>query len=297
MPVNWLALDCDFFCHRALHSTGMLAHDDSSTGVVFGFLRAVADLLADPFVGAPAARTVFCWDGAGSLRRDLFPGYKAARLRQRDVTLDDPLAADGHKQFRKQVRQLRDEIVPEIFGPGLVWSAAGYEADDCLAVAALRARAERGCNLVIASTDKDLYQTLAENVQLLTFPQNRRPELFTAADFRTRFYGLPPAAYAQIRALAGCSTDNVPGAAGVGDVTAVKHFAEKPVQGTRKRAVEKFLASREYGRNLRLVTLPFDTRLQTLLPPLSPAGSPDVTSWKRVCDRFGLKSLRDRCPR
>jgi len=92
----------------------------------------------------------------------------------------------------------------------------GYEADDLMATLARRGR-EAGVRTVLVSTDKDVTQLVDDHVSVMD------PRDFTVsgpAEVERRM-GVPPSLVADLLALAGDSTDNVPGVKGIGTKTAV----------------------------------------------------------------------------
>jgi DNA polymerase-1 len=100
----------------------------------------------------------------------------------------------------------------------------GYEADDVIGTLAVKAR-EAGLEAVIVSGDKDFYQLVGPGIHLMN--PGRGGPTGVAADWVTEEnasekFGIPPAQVADYLALVGDSSDNVPGAPGIGPKTAVK---------------------------------------------------------------------------
>src|SRR5262249_18836840 len=94
----------------------------------------------------------------------------------------------------------------------------GFEADDLIATYARAARA-KGVKTTIVSSDKDLMQLVVDgSIEMLDTMKNRRigtPEVMEK-------FGVPPAKVIAVQALCGDSTDNVPGAPGIGVKTAAE---------------------------------------------------------------------------
>ena len=94
----------------------------------------------------------------------------------------------------------------------------GFEADDLIATYARLAR-EAGARVTIVSSDKDLMQLVVDGkVELLDTMKNKR---IGSAEVMEKF-GVPPSKVIEVQALAGDSTDNVPGVRGIGVKTAAE---------------------------------------------------------------------------
>ena len=152
------------------------------------------------------------FDAGRSHREELFPEYKATREKMPDDL------AEGLPRIR--------ELVEAFHGP--VVSIDGFEADDVIGTLAARAKAE-GMEAVIVSGDKDFYQLLEPGVALLN-PGRGGPQGVDAewveADQADAKFGVPADRIIDYLALVGDSSDNVPGAPGVGPKTAVKLLTE-----------------------------------------------------------------------
>jgi DNA polymerase-1 len=97
----------------------------------------------------------------------------------------------------------------------------GFEADDLIATYA-RLAGERGATTTIVSSDKDLMQLVTDKVTMYDTMKDRRigiPEVIEK-------FGVPPEKVVEVQALAGDSTDNVPGVPGIGVKTAAQLIVE-----------------------------------------------------------------------
>src|SRR3981189_3192984 len=98
---------------------------------------------------------------------------------------------------------------------------AGFEADDLIATY-VRIACERGATATIVSSDKDLMQLVTDCVTMYDTMKDRRigiPEVIEK-------FGVPPEKVVEVQALAGDSTDNVPGVPGIGVKTAAQLIVE-----------------------------------------------------------------------
>ena len=104
-----------------------------------------------------------------------------------------------------------------------------YEADDLIATYARQAR-ERGAEVLIVSADKDLMQLIEPGVSMYDpasgTGDTRREERRIGEPEVLEYFGVPPAKVIDVQALAGDSTDNVPGAPGIGVKTAAQLINE-----------------------------------------------------------------------
>jgi 5'-3' exonuclease len=145
-----------------------------------------------------------------------------------------------------------DDLIEDVL-PGMgfknVFDQNGYEADDLIAWIVNRFPE----NYVIVSSDEDLWQLLRKE-RGLEISQWNYKELMTEEKF-TKKYGLHPRQWAEVKAIAGCSSDNVEGIRGVGEPTAVKFLNKVLKDGKAKKAIEQGQAV--IDRNWNLVTLPF----------------------------------------
>lgn len=276
-----MILDCNFLCWRAYHTTQGLTYNNVETGLNFGFFK---DLLTlEQTLGT--CNHVFCWDsGKLTKRHEILPTYKEKRQTK---NLDED-ELKKVKKLRKQMRVLRDEILPAL-GFKNVMKANGYEADDLIAAACTRLTL-RGHSCVIVSADKDLYQLLGDQVSMWN-PISKKT--FTAEAFRAE-WGIEPHQWKAVKAIAGCSTDQVPGVTGVGEKTAAKYVAKTLKAGAKFDAIKAFIQSGEYSRNLRLVQLPFTDCPSRKIDPCP--GPIDQKQWVRFCADNGFESLKGKLP-
>jgi hypothetical protein len=106
-------------------------------------------------------------------------------------------------------------------------------------------------------------------------------------------FNLKPEDWIHVKAIAGCSTDEIPGVEGVGETKAVSFLrgAMNKETETWKR-IRAFRKTPEYQRNLKLVTLPFEGLIREgatwnlhTQPPIEPK------QWIRLSKRLGMKSF------
>lgn len=237
----WLILDCHYLCYRALHTTGQLSHEDVLTGVIYGFLRDVM-LLQEQFL---TNRLVFCFDRSPSHRARDYPGYKANRTED-GMDKEEKLA---RAELRRQIKLLRSRYLRQV-GFRNIFHQQGYEADDV--IASVVRDLPKTDEAIIVSADRDLIQLLKPNVFIWN-PHKKKA--YTLKSLYAEF-GIEPMAWVDIKALAGCGSDNVEGIRGVGEKTAAKFLrGHLKAESAAFQAIVK--GDKIWRRNRALVKLPY----------------------------------------
>jgi len=142
------------------------------------------------------------------------------------VALDSYEPTSRHAQFKEykaKRKKMPADLVQQIpyirrFCEAMripVLEAAGYEADDVIATVARQALAE-GLYPVIVTLDKDLYQ-LVDTVLILN---TSKDDLIVDRDKVRELFGVVPEQIPDLLGLWGDTSDNVPGAPGIGEKTA-----------------------------------------------------------------------------
>lgn len=273
-----LVFDVHYLAHRAFHSTCDLSYHGKATGVIFGFLQSIG-FLKDDF---QTDRVVFCFEHKHLKRRDIFPSYKE----RRHTSYKPPEELKAMGELNAQIAELRQRYLPKI-GFNNVFAYDGYESDDVMAAIARDYGKEQ--EVVIVTADLDLLQCLSPKVSIYS-PQKKK--LLTELWFY-REYGISPAQWALVKALAGCSGDCVPGIKGVGEVTALK-WIKGELSKTSKawKLIESKTAAEIVLRNQRLVELPFEDC------PTPKIVEDEVTKakWEEVMEELGMHSLAGKPP-
>jgi len=94
----------------------------------------------------------------------------------------------------------------------------GFEADDVIATLASKAK-KNGYHVVIVTSDKDMLQLVDKDVSVYN-PYKENGTIFTTKKVMEKF-GIQPQQIPDLLALMGDSVDNIPGAKGIGEKTAV----------------------------------------------------------------------------
>jgi DNA polymerase-1 len=290
MDKTYLILDCNYLCYRAKYTTGGLSYHEQPTGVIYGFLKSLVGF--QEFFGS--SDFIFCWDSNTSKREGIYPEYKAQRHREYSAA-----EIEFDVVFRKQIKKLRTTYLPAI-GFRNIFIQPGYESDDIIASVASDIVHRKLCykilgklgdvnpEAVIITRDKDLYQCIAPNVSICD-PQTNK--ILTLQGFKKR-YGIKPHEWSTVKALAGCTTDNVKGIPGIGETTAIKYLKGELTKGKKYDAILSEAGAKVFFRNLDLVGLPMKgtKRFQLQADELSEDG------WRQVTEELGMSSIRDRMP-
>jgi DNA polymerase-1 len=202
-------IDGSGFIFRAFHSSPLHAFvrsDGVHTNAVAGYcamlLKLIDQALAD---GAVDYMAVIFDTSRTTFRSEIYPEYKANR---------PPPPEELVPQFALIREATRAFNLPSI-------ELDGFEADDLIATYARQAVA-RGIETVVVSSDKDLMQLVRDGVYLY---DPMKDVAIDAAAVLEKF-GVAPACVVDVQALAGDSTDNVPGVPGIGVKTAAQLIGE-----------------------------------------------------------------------
>jgi len=184
--------------------------DRLPVGAVRLFATKILQFMKDGAAGIKPTHLAIIFDKSeDSFRRELFPEYKAHR-------------PDPPEDLIPQFPLMRETV--RAFGLTPV-EQDRYEADDLIATYAKEARA-RGADVLIVSADKDLMQLIEPGVAMYDPASGDREERHIGPQEVFDYFGATPDKVVDIQALAGDSTDNVPGAPGIGVKTAAQLIAE-----------------------------------------------------------------------
>ncbi len=185
--------------YRSYHAIKNLSNSKGfPTNAIYGFTSMLVKLFQDhkpQYLG-------IVFDAKGpTFRHKVYQEYKATRPGiPDDLVLQIPFVKRIVRGFNIKALELE-----------------GYEADDVIGTISKKAAAQ-GIATIIVSGDKDFYQLIEENITLLDTKNNT---IIGLKEVQKR-YGVEPEKIVEVLGLAGDSSDNVPGVAGVGIKTAIK---------------------------------------------------------------------------
>ncbi len=257
MPRPLLIVDGDSFAHRAYHALPktIRRRGNKGAGAILGF----ANFLLRFYETERPRAVVVSWDTVDkpTYRHEALPGYQAGR------TFD--------KELLDQLN-----VLPEfVTACGFVSAkAAGYEADDFLAAAVAREE-RRGGTCVVASGDRDAFQLASKRTTIVQPVRAGELARIGPDEVRTR-YGVDPSQVPDFIALRGDSSDRIPGASGVGPVTAASLIA-------KHGSLEKLLASGRFGAQADKLLLYKSVATMDRAAPLPPLRDQKPT-WTRAAN-------------
>lgn len=201
-------VDGSGYIFRAYHALPPLNRksDGLQVNAVLGFCNMLWKLLRDmPADNRPTHLAIVFDKSEVTFRNKIYPEYKAHR---------PPAPDDLIPQFALIREAVRAFDLPCL-------EQGGFEADDLIATYARQA-SDRGAHTTIVSSDKDLMQLVNDKIMMYDTMKDRRigiPEVIEK-------FGVPPEKVVEVQALAGNSTDNVPGVPGIGIKTAAQLIVE-----------------------------------------------------------------------
>ena len=231
---HFYLIDGSGYIFRAYYALPPLTRksDGLPTGAVSGFCSMLFKLLEDSKsesnLQKPTHFAVIFDSARKTFRNEIYSDYKANR-------------SDPPEDLAPQFEYIRKSVfafnLPSI-------DLVNYEADDLIATYTQQIL-EKGAKVTIVSSDKDLMQLYKKDVRIFDPMKNK---FITSEDITDKF-GVDSKKVIDVQALAGDSSDNVPGVPGIG----VKIAAELINKyGTLEKLLDK---AHEIKQNKRRKTL------------------------------------------
>jgi len=265
-----LVIDGDNLTHRAYHSTPKTVRgaDNQPVNAVSGFFGMLANL----WTGESPRAIYVAWDtlGVDTYRHRLWPSYQEGRILDPEI-----------------LQQL--ELMPGIcaafgFGTG---KAAGYEADDLMAAVAA-CEVEDGGTCLLLTNDRDAYQLVSDSVTVLSPRRGvREMDRIDPAGVVERL-GVLPEQVPDFKALAGDSSDRIPGARGIGPKKAAALLLQ---HGTLDAVLE---ANPRPGETELLLRFREVVQMRPEVPVTLPSEAPDWNAGAEHLRTLGMGRLADR---
>lgn len=255
------------------------------TNATYGFAMMLTRLLEDY---EPEYIAVAMDKGRPTVRLQRYPEYKGTR----DKT---PTEMAEQIPYIKEV--LRAYRIP-------ILEYEGYEADDIIGTLSVQA-AEAGLETRIVTGDRDALQLVTPSVAvLLTKKGITEMEMYDVAAIEKR-YGLQPSQLADLKALMGDKSDNIPGIPGIGIKTGIKllkaagdldTLLQQPDHYATKRQLELLRTYHDQAVLSReLATIVCDLPLGVDVADLQ-RQPVDYQQLAAVYTEYELKSLLDKLP-
>lgn len=196
---TFAVIDGNSLMHRAFHAVPptMNAPDGRPTNAIFGFLNMFLKMI-DAF--NPDGVVVAFDKGKPRVRMEMLSQYKAQR---------PPMDPDLHAQFPMIKELLAALNVP-------ILQSEGWEGDDILGTMA-RLGEEAGCDMLLVTGDRDMYQLVTEHVNVVSTRKGLSDvAIMTPESVDDLYHGITPALVPDFYGLKGDTSDNIPGVPGIG---------------------------------------------------------------------------------
>ncbi len=231
---HFYLIDGSGYIFRAYYALPPLTRksDGLPTGAVSGFCSMLFKLLEDSKsnqnLQRPSHFAVIFDSARKNFRNEIYSDYKANRAEAPDDL------APQFEYIRKSVLAFN---LPSV-------EMLNYEADDLIATYVDQIL-KKGSKVTIVSSDKDLMQLFKKNVRIYDPMKNR----FISKEDVEKKFGVDSSKVIDVQALAGDSSDNVPGVPGIGVKTAAELINK---YGTLERLLN---SAHEIKQNKRRETL------------------------------------------
>ena len=270
-------IDGSGYIYRAFYALPPMTRPDGTpVNAVYGFCAMLMKLIKE----MPADYLAVMFDTSRqTFRMEIFPDYKGTR------------------------RETPEELIPQfpllrqaVDAFGIAQSEmSGYEADDLLATYARLAHEEEA-EVTIVSADKDLMQLVGSGVTIFD-PMKQR--VVEAGQVMEKF-GVTPDKVIDVQALAGDTSDNVPGVRGIGIKTAaalineygtLENLLDNVASVKQNKRREVLTADAELARmSKKLVTLNAFAPVEKPLNDFK-VTPPDLAKTQAFFEQMGFKSL------
>ncbi len=260
---------------------GLTNRSGQSTNAIYGFTTMLRKLIEEE----KPEHLAVAMDLLGpTVRHEQFKDYKANR----------PKMPDDLRDQVPWVHRLCEAMrIP-------VLTCEGYEADDVIATAAAQA-VEAGLDVVIVTIDKDLFQLVSDRVSIL---DTRTMTRYDPAAVRAK-WGVGPEQIVDVLSLVGDTSDNIPGAPGIGEKGAAALIAQfgsldrllaetsRVQRKAYRESLEQYADQVRQSRELLRVydRLPLKLTLDDLR-----LREPDWTALRKVYEELGFASLLQELP-
>lgn len=206
----------------------------------------------------------------------------------------------AHRQKMPEELQVQFPIIEEVVKAFKipVFYEEGYEADDCIATLARKAE-QRDIFTRIYSGDLDMLQLVSKNNQVVTTRRGISDLVVYDRERVKKRYGIEPSQLVDYKALAGDSSDHIPGIPGIGEASAskllnrfdnIEHIYNEP-EKIPSRWKKQILENKEQAfMSKKLVSLEDDMDLDVDWDKMK-TQEPDRETLKDLLIRLEFKSL------
>ncbi len=293
MPNKLIIIDGNAIVHRAYHALPPLTTKDGRiVNAVYGF----ASMLMRVWHDLHPTHIAVTFDVAGStFRHEKFKEYKGTRVKADQALYDQiPLCHDLVRAFN----------IP-------IYEKKGYEADDVIGTISKKVAKE--AEVIIVTGDKDSIQLVDKNISVFTLRKGMSDTVTYDPAKVKEVFGFEPHQMIDYKALAGDSSDNIPGVKGIGEKTAVELIAKfgsveelyKQITKNKENVAKQLkpsvltkLVGDEMGARMSLELATIDTHVPDLDFKLADCTIKDFDREKvvKMLQEFEFTSLLKRIP-
>ena len=209
---TFLIIDGNSILHRAHHALPPLSTKEGElVSAIYGFLLVFFKVLKE--IKPEYIAVTFDVPGP-TFRHEQFKGYKATRQK-------------APEEFYSQIPKVK-EILKSFSVP--IFEKGGYEADDLIGTIAFQVSRKQifpKIENLIVSGDLDTLQLIDDRTKVYFLKKGiKNTIIYDEEKTKERYEGLSPGQLADYRSLRGDPSDNIPGAPGIGDKTAIAFLKE-----------------------------------------------------------------------
>jgi DNA polymerase-1 len=254
-----------------------------NTSAIFGFVLTLEEVLNKQ---KPTHIAVVFDHPSPTFRHEMYENYKA----NRNETPEDIRSAIP---YIKQILEAYN--IP-------VFDCPGFEADDIIGTLS-KIATEKGFSTYMMTPDKDYAQLVSDNVFILKPSRSGNESvLWGVEDIKREFCVDRPEQVIDVLALMGDSSDNIPGAPGIGPKTAMKLISEfgsvenllentDKVKGKCREILEENREQIEFSKKLVKIELNVPMKFDEDILKLH---DPDALKLKTLFDELEFKNLASR---
>jgi DNA polymerase-1 len=278
-------LDAYALIYRAYYAfikNPMYNADGLNTSCIFGFVNTLEDLLSKE---KPTHIAVAFDPGGKNFRHEMFSDYKA----NRQETPED---------IKKSLPYIKEILIA--YGIPVLLKE-GFEADDIIGTLSVHA-ASRGYQVYMMTPDKDYIQLLSDKVFMYKPNRSGGIDVVDKQAACANFHLQSPSQFIDILALMGDTSDNIPGAPGVGEKTAIKLVEEygsiegvfsnvDKLKGKLKDIISNHKADIEMSKVL--ATIRIDVAIEVTEEELI-LSKPDIPALQKLFSFFNFKTFERR---
>lgn len=273
-------IDARYLCYRSVYGLLNKPIREVRTSMFYGFTSTLLSLSkglkkTQKQVIHPS-NVIILWDSKHSFRKVKYPSYKekATKLTEAQVKV--------LREMKKSFPRLREWMQRIGFHNPLY---AGYEADDLFAGYIDKYKHEK---FIMVANDEDLFQLLCRRVSMWVL--KKKPYLFTEDDFKKK-YKINPNHWSQVKAMGGCTSDNIPGIDGIGEKRAIDlikatYYTNDPIPKYAAKVKENHDKMAFY---FTLTHLPLEGKKFGDLP-IEPTNI-DLEQFTKFCQVYNFKSF------